>query len=269
MSDTRRDFDGQASSFDQRAGLPVQACRTIACAIVRTAALRSSDLLLEVGAGTGQIGSALCEDVRYAAFDLSLPMLHEFVQRSHELPRHPLLVAADANRRWPVRDRAVSAVFGSRSLHLLSRAHVVDEVFRVAAARGASLLIGRVKREPQSVRATLQRRMHAILAARGHDVRQGQRSEEHLIAACIERGASPLGPVLAASWQTERSAADVLRSWRAKPLLGGVALADDVKERVLEELALWAATELGSLDATHVATEQYHLSGAKLPPSTT
>ena len=46
-------------------------------------------------------------------------------------------------------------------------------------------------------------------------------------------------------------------------------LAEDVKQRVLEELAAWAAVELGSLDASRATTEQYHLSGVKLPPSTT
>src|SRR5947209_5451722 len=64
-------FDAQARSFDARAGLPADAARAVARAVLDLAALGPDDLLVELGAGTGQIGRELAESVRYVGVDRS------------------------------------------------------------------------------------------------------------------------------------------------------------------------------------------------------
>jgi 16S rRNA A1518/A1519 N6-dimethyltransferase RsmA/KsgA/DIM1 with predicted DNA glycosylase/AP lyase activity len=58
-------FDEQAESFDQRAGLPATVPNSIAKELVRLAQIGAGDVVLEVGAGTGQIGLALCQHPLY------------------------------------------------------------------------------------------------------------------------------------------------------------------------------------------------------------
>src|SRR2546429_2176449 len=110
-----RDFDRQASSFDRHAGLPMAAQHAVADALVRMAALGPADLVVEIGAGTGQIGRALCAmPVRYLGVDLSSPMLARFADWSRRHGCAAALAVADANRWWPLRDGSAKAIFGSR-----------------------------------------------------------------------------------------------------------------------------------------------------------
>ena len=131
-----RNFDEQAESFDQRAGLPASVSDAIAMELVRLAQLGPGDLVLEVGAGTGQVGFALCQHpLRYLGFDASAAMLDVFRRRCGEIGRPVTLIHADGNGRWPADDGGVKAVFGSRAVHLLRIEHVVEEVFRVTSPR--------------------------------------------------------------------------------------------------------------------------------------
>ncbi len=75
-------FDDQAVDFDRRAGLPADACRAVAEAVAETAENLAIDLpgpLLDLGAGTGEIGVQLAHGKRpYLGLDLSVPMLASF-----------------------------------------------------------------------------------------------------------------------------------------------------------------------------------------------
>ena len=78
----RSSFDRQAETFDQRVGLPERVCREVARQVLEMAEVRSGDRVVEVGAGTGQIGQWFAiEPVEYLGFDLSEAMLEKFRQR--------------------------------------------------------------------------------------------------------------------------------------------------------------------------------------------
>src|SRR5262249_44260825 len=101
-----RDYDPQANSFDRRAGLPPEACEAIALEVVRIASLGATDTLLEIGAGTGQIGQALCaKPLRYLGIDASPMMLAKFGERCRRHGVCAPVIVADARRGWPVRAR--------------------------------------------------------------------------------------------------------------------------------------------------------------------
>jgi hypothetical protein len=194
-------------------------------------------------------------------------MLAEFNQRLRERDGAASIAVADASRTWPIRDAAVTVVFGSRSLHLLPLQHVVDEAIRVSAPRRSYLLIGRVERDPNGLRARLRREMRARLASHGHTPREGQQRERELLDAFVRRGAQTIEPRVAAIWPVRTSAGDVLASWRAKSGLAGMDVSPAEKEGVLSELASWAEQTIGSLDTVETNEEKYMLAGVQLPAS--
>ena len=110
-------FDSQAATYDRRAGLPEQHCQAIAQAVLRLSAAIPGDLLLEVGAGTGMIGTWLAQPpLRYIGVDLSRRMLAAF-QRRLAVPSHmPVLLQADGNHPWPLADGAIGVIFSKLSL---------------------------------------------------------------------------------------------------------------------------------------------------------
>jgi ubiquinone/menaquinone biosynthesis C-methylase UbiE len=260
-----RSFDEQAGSFDQRAGLPASVCDSIAKEIVLLAQLGPGDVLLEVGAGTGQIGLGLCQlPLRYAGFDISAAMLGVFKRRCRESGRSASLIHADGNSRWPADDGSVNAVFSSRAIHLLAVEHVVEEVFRVAAPNQATLLLGRVQREKQSLRARLRQEMRERLRELGYASAEGRQKEREILDACICRGAAPLEQHFVVTWPVQQSAAQVLAFWREKSRLAGLDVPSDLKENVLSQVAVWAKDTFGSLDAIHSTEEKYVLEGVRL-----
>src|SRR5262245_26686959 len=123
-------FDDQADDFTERAGLPADAAASVARTIRELVEPRRSDVILDVGAGTGEIGSELSKlAVRYVGVDVSRPMLSTFRSRA---TGRLMLIHADADRDWPLRSRTVRAILCSRSAHLLAAEHLVAESARVA-----------------------------------------------------------------------------------------------------------------------------------------
>lgn len=226
----------------------------------------AGDLVLELGPGTGQLGACFpALGVQYVGLDASAPMLEVFERRrpAGEFPIR--LVQADVNADWPVRSASVRAVFSSRAAHLFGLDHVVGETLRVAVVSGATFTLGRVQRDANSVRSILRRKMQMMLIARGFAPRDGDRGQRRLLEAFRARGATPLGPVAAATWPVHSSAMTVLEDWRHKPGLGGCEPPEPAKAAILADLRNWAASRFGSLDAPDEAEERYILEGVALP----
>ena len=265
MASATRSFDEQAGSFDQRSGLPASVCDSIAKELVQFAQLAPGDVVLEVGVGTGQIGLALCQlPLCYVGFDASAAMLDVFKRRRRESGRPFSLIVSDGNNRWPADDGSVKAVFSSRAVHLLRVEHVVEEVFRVASPIGATLALGRLQREKESLRARLRREMRERLRQLGYASDDGQQKEREILETCVRRGANPLERRVVATWLVQYSAAQILASWREKSGLAGLELTAEVKEKVLSQLTIWAKDAFGSLEAFQSAEEKYVLEGVRL-----
>ncbi len=138
-------FDAQATGFDRRAGLPAEAVEAIAAAVVATATPVPGGVLLEIGAGTGEIGVELARAAAmpYVGVDASLSMLARFRSRLHASSasaRHGAIVQADADRLWPIGVGRARIVFMSRALHLLELGRVAAEL---RALRSRARLCGR------------------------------------------------------------------------------------------------------------------------------
>jgi hypothetical protein len=167
------------------------------------------------------------------------------------------LIVGDANLTWPIADHCVRVIFGSRSLHLLKTATLVQEAFRVAKSPGAILVVGRVRRDSRSVKARMRQEMRRLL-------NNVESQPPPLIDALAERGAVAFAPLVATRWTTETSPADSLRSWKSKPGLGGTDVPEPQKSEILSKLERWAVDEFQSLDRRLQSTEEYVLEGARL-----
>lgn len=258
-------FDQQATHFDARAGVPPEAAQATTRTLRQLAALTGGNVVLDVGAGTGNVGSFVVDaGVRYIGLDVSLPMLQVFATK---LTTHPaldstaLLIAADADTDWPIRSGSTAIIFFSRSVHLLHLPHVVRESLRVAHPDGAFLVIGRVRRSPESIRALLRKEMQSVLSHHGIIGRKKEELHETLMTALAAHGChvQPPGPRTVATWTVEESPAACLAAWRGKEGLAGTPLSAPVQHAVLEELERWAHARFADLDQLHPVPEHYEL----------
>ncbi len=258
-------YDRQAASYDQRAGLPEAVCRQIAAVVPVLGKAGADDLLLEVGAGTGQIGQWFARaPVRYLGFDVSQPMLDIFRQRLDGCNDFLDLLQADGNQPWPVDDGTVRIVFSSRAIHLLDLNWVVQQVGRVACSEGAVLILGRVRRQRNSVKTRLQKRLQQVLHQRGLSPREGQRHQQRLFDLFCQQGATMLAPVEVARWTVTSTPWQSLENWRQKSGLAGIDLDVEIQQQILQALQRWAALEWGNLQQSFESEEAYVLQGVQL-----
>lgn len=231
--------------------------------------LGPGDVLLELGAGTGEVGAALCRRLPagtvYLALDLSLGMLSLFGKKAlHDKippPRSSARLArilSDASGRWPLADASVSAIFSSRAAHRLDGDRVLAETRRVLRP-GGWWIFGSLERAEDSVRAELQRRMRILLGERvgvGGPVGRDSRRQHEKLAAAL---GGEVRRLTAASFEIREKPADSLAGWRSKRGLAGLEIPSEVQEDVLGRLELWAKERYGDLDMPRTATERYEL----------
>jgi ubiquinone/menaquinone biosynthesis C-methylase UbiE len=252
-------FDCQAASFDRRAGLPEAVCRAAARAVIEIAQAEAGDQIVEVGPGTGSIGQWFAAPLVYVGMDKSAAMLKQFQTLANVHGHNHSLVRADATHPWPLASGTARVIFSSRTLHLLDAEHVANEVYRVALPAGAMLIVGRVERERDSLRARMARAMNEGLRRYGYEGHRGEQHNRRLFEACRRRGGQALDPLTVARWKTVATPRQSLDSWRSLKGLGGVAVAAEAREQILTELEQWAADTFGGLDATYESEEGYTL----------
>ncbi len=258
-------FDGQAGGFDERAGLPEPACAAIAAAVASLGEMRPGDTILECGAGTGQIGIWLAQlDAAYIGFDLSSAMLGAFRRRAEASAARVTLVEADGDGRWPAGDGRVRVVFGARAFHQMGTEHTVGEAYRVAAAEGATLIVGRVQRDREGVASAMRRSLRQVMRARGLEPRRGDQHAGHLLDACAARGGTRLDDRSVASWPAAASPARSLRAWRGKEGLGGLHPTPKEKASILDEVEAWAESALGPLESEQASEDRFVLQAVRI-----
>jgi ubiquinone/menaquinone biosynthesis C-methylase UbiE len=256
-------FDDQAAAFEQRAGLPAHFCRDIANSVVEIGQIRPGDVILEIGPGTGQIAEWFQETSAYVGFDLSGGMLRESQRRLDA--GNGSLVQADANASWPLASGSTRVIFSSRALHLLDDEHVGSEVFRVASDDGATLILGRVQRDRDSVRARMAKEMLDRLRRHGFEGRRGEQQNQKLIESCCKRGAEDLGVKHVARWRVSTSPRQSVESWRCLSGLGGIKVPAKSRDEILNEMEEWAEQTFGGLDREIESEESYVLRALRIP----
>lgn len=251
--------------FDQRAGVTEELCQNIVEKVIEIGEAGPGDLIVEVGCGTGQMGQWFERPVRYAGFDLSSGMLEQFTRRLRGNFESKALIRADANIAWPIADGVARVVFSSRTMHLLQQEHVANEIHRIARFDGATLVLGRVERNHDSVRSRMATEMIDRLRLHGFVGRRGERQNRKLFESCSRAGAVELEPVPVASWKTSSSPRQSLDSWRGHTHLGGLQVPASTRTDILQELESWAMEVFGGLDRELESEETYVLKSLRLP----
>jgi SAM-dependent methyltransferase len=221
------------------------------------------DLVLELGAGTGEIGVHLDRlPIRYLGVDASPAMLDQF--RAKAAPASPALVVADCDRPWPLSDGRAAIVFASRVIHLLHPEHVVRETERVCRPAGV-LILGRVVRDRDGVAERLRRKRLDLLAAAGIPAREGEAGSRRVIERCLDRGGHLLGRQIVADWSSATTPAAVIANWESLTRMGSVPVEPTTRADILAELRDWARSEFGDLERPHPTSAHYMIDCVRLP----
>lgn len=265
---TAERFDAQAPRFDDRAGIPEDAARAVAQAVLDLIAPGRDDLLVELGAGTGQIGRHLARSMNYLGLDRSGGMLDAFRAKVAAAPAGGArLVRADANRGWPVEDGSAKAVFASRVIHLLDSDHVRSELERVCAP-GGYFLVGHVSRDEVSVKHLLREKRESLLRERGLIPRSRRAATRRLLDRLVVLGASYIESRSVVTWSAQASAKQVVDAWGHLQSMSGTELESRARAGILAELMEWAGRELGDPNTVRVWRERYILGGVRLKEGT-
>ena len=227
------------------------------------AGLQSDDLVLELGAGTGEIGAHLARlPIRYLGIDNSASMLQLFRDKLGESGASLLL--ADASQKWPLEDHAASVVFASRVIHLLDAEHVASETIRVCRP-GGWLMLGRVLREGDGVKERLRRRRLELLRQAGVGRLRGREGARRVVECLQVAGADSMGRRVVAEWSGAISPAEIIAEWTSLSRMGSVAIDPDRRQEIIAELQAWARAELGDLDQPETYRERYVIDCVRLP----
>ncbi len=243
--------------------MPAAVGAATARAIVEISGVAAGDLVVELGAGTGEIGVHLARlPVRYIGLDSAPAMLEVF--RAKAEPHAPNLVVADCDRPWPLPAGSTVLVFASRVVHLLDPAHAAREASRTARP-GGSLILGRVLREPSGIKERLRAQRQALLVAAGVDPRQGEAGTRRVIERCIDAGGAFLGRREVAAWTGEIAPARVLADWERLARAGSANVDRGVRARIAAELRAWALAEFGDLDRPEAFHERFVVDVVRWP----
>ena len=256
-------FDAQASHYDARVGLPESVSAAVALAIVEQANAGAGDLVLELGAGTGEIGVHLSRlPVRYIGLDSSQAMLDVF--RTKAVMGSSSLIVADGNQPWPLPDGSAAAVFASRVIHLLAPEHVTREAVRICRPEGV-LMLGRVVRDRDSIKERLRRQRQTLLVEAGITPRQGEAGTRRVIEGLVAAGAESLGRREVAEWTGETTPAQIISGWETLSRMGSVSVDPVTRADILDALRHWGRAEFGDLDRPEAFRERYAIDVVRLP----
>jgi len=237
-------FDRTAPSFDQDRPLPVGVAEAIRSAI-QTQLHYGGEWILDLGAGTGRIGKAFVPGDRYVGVDLSIEMLRQFARKRELNGIAPFLVQADGeflpfpNAVFRV-VLLMQVVTGARSWRAL-----LAEALRVLCPGGVAA-VGRVRVPEDGVDSRLKAQLEAVLLKMGIERSGGQRAGAAALA-WLQSKAARHTSLIAAEWQTSRSAAQFLARHQTGSRF--VMLPRHAQDEALQRLSQWASAEFGSLEA--------------------
>jgi SAM-dependent methyltransferase len=224
---------------------------------------RAGDLVVELGAGTGEIGVHLARlPVRYFGLDASAAMLDVFRAKAADVS--PSLVTADCDRTWSLPDGCATVVFASRVVHLLQPDHVVRETMRVCRPAG-SLIVGRVVRDRDGIIERLRRRRLDLLKAAGISARQGEDGTRRVIDGCLALGGVSLGREVVAEWTSVTTPGEIIAGWDTLSRMGSIPVDPVTRADILDELRHWGQAEFGDLDRPEAFRERYAIDVVRLP----
>jgi len=238
-------FDRAATFYDRTRGLPSEAERRLAEAVLHNTELRSGSRVLEIGVGTGRIALPLARNgYRYTGVDLSSEMMRAL--RAKPGQHRVALVRADATR-LPFAEHVFDAVVAVHIFHLIGEwPAAMDEVRRVLRPGGV-LLHGSSHHAENGGPWELRRRINELVGLAGgqHDNRRIAWNEiEPQLRARFGKPRRVETP----SWTLTTTPRELIDQLRERIWSHTWNLGDAEAEHAAQAAADWAKERWGSLD---------------------
>jgi ubiquinone/menaquinone biosynthesis C-methylase UbiE len=255
----RFDFDSMAAVYDSQRAHPADISLQIGAAIVEVIGAHASNpRVLELGSGTGRIAlPTTMAGANLTGIDTSREMLDVAAQRAVADGLTLDLVAADA-QHIPVANATFDAVLAVHVLHLLDdwRA-ALDEIVRVLQPAGR-FIQGSDWRDPESCVGLMrsQLRMAALELLPGvRPPSAGAAIEQYL----QRKGGVTQEPIVAASWTSSISPADVLRGMLARNDSETWVLPDETLAAAVVRVQAWAEQQWSDLEQSQTVEQRFVL----------
>lgn len=254
-----------AYAYDRLRAYPPEVVGRIATGIANALQARGEEpTLLELGVGTGRIALPLiARGYRYIALDSNPAMLEVFRQKAAGVMRKVRLLLADA-RDIPLPAEEVHGVIVVHLWHLLPDwPRALAEALRVLKPGGA-LLEGWDQVEAEA-ECRLQARWQALVAEEGFSVARGvhRRRLAEVEEALRRLGLRPKTREVVA-WREERTPREALEALRERLYSFTQGVPEEVHERAMARLALWAEAEFGDLDRPFPVEKRFFLRVSRL-----
>uniref|UniRef100_A0A7C2C4C4 Class I SAM-dependent methyltransferase n=1 Tax=Thermus islandicus TaxID=540988 RepID=A0A7C2C4C4_9DEIN len=254
-----------AYAYDRLRAYPPEVAGRIATGIANALQAKGEEpTLLELGVGTGRIALPLiARGYRYIALDNNPAMLEVFRQKAAGVMRKVRLFLADA-RAIPLPAEEVHGVIVVHLWHLLPDwPRALAEALRVLKPGGA-LLEGwdRVEAEAE---CRLQARWQALVAEEGFPVARGVHGRRlaEVEEALRRLGLRPRTREVVA-WREERTPREALEALGERLYSFTQGVPEEVHERAMARLAVWAEAEFGDLDRPFPVEKRFYLRVSRL-----
>jgi len=234
----RIDFSANASVYDNRHGAFLS--NEIAQQLATIAALRSNDVVLDVGAGTGRVSVPLAAfGCLVVALDLAQPMLERLRNKA---PDARVALVVGLGGALPFRDASFDATVIARLMYLLPDwRDVMNEMIR-ALRPGGRLLHEWGNGSPDEEWVQIRERARALFEQAGvkDPFHPGAREESEVDRFLIARGLEAHGEVRAEP-DTRTTLAQFLERIVAGECSYIWNVPGDVQQKCLPALKAWAA----------------------------
>ncbi len=250
-------FDAIASDFERFRALPGGVPAGLRQVLWGSLGLGHGARLLDLGAGTGRVGTVFVEaGDHYVGVDSSAGMLGQFAAKAQDLGYPtPWLVQADG-RMLPFPAGVFDVVLIVQVLSgVAGWRRFLEESRRVLRPCGF-VVLGRSVGPPDGLDARLRAALATMMSQVGIDGgRRGAGLEEAL--EVLAAGAREQVRVTAARWESRRTPNDFLARHRTGARFAALPAA--VREELLCRLAEWASTTFGSLETVSVEPYSFEL----------
>jgi SAM-dependent methyltransferase len=250
-------FDAVAGDFERFRAFPPGVPEAIRRALWGSLGLGAGATLLDLGAGTGRVGSAFVEaGDRYVGVDPSSGMLGRFAAKARDpVTPAPWLVQADG-RLLPFPSGSFDAVLIVQVLSPMAGWRRVLEETRRVLRPGGALVLGRSVGPPDGLDARLRAELAAMVSRAGiNGGCRGAGLDE--VMAALAAGARGRVRVVAARWESRRTPSDFLARHRTGARFAALPAA--VRQELLCRLAEWATATFGGLETTSVEPYSFEL----------
>jgi ubiquinone/menaquinone biosynthesis C-methylase UbiE len=240
-------FDRAVSFYDQTRADPEAVRRAVTDSMIREAHLLPSSKILEIGIGTGRIGSPLLErGFSLVGVDLSAGMMNELKKKMASHRAQATLVQADANA-LPFPSASFDCAYAVHVYHLVAHwQNALGEAMRVINPGGV-LLVSYHYRHPNSPNRRIRQQLAKLVEPFGVSLkRPGVQSNEEMAEEFERQGYTPQ-EVHVIEWKNPTTFQEILDGIEKRIFSETWAVPEEIMPRVIPALRAWTASEFGDL----------------------